>query len=309
MTLFSLSPGHLQSFGSPSYKLAPNTDGGGTGTAGESEMSDADEPETNEDDGEEEAAEGSDEGKSKQSKYVPYKRFQKRHQLAKEYESLGLSPEDMRNVLRNYQELLNEINKAQLQKDEGTATPKKARISAEKRQQLIEDLEELIPGISKIGVIASKLQALDGDVQDTKVAGYARTLQRAADRIPELLADAHFDIGDKRFVKEVERQVASIVGTDKSLMQRLQRGDLSVVDEVFESVNKNFLSKYLSHMRRKPKIDLPSLLKEAEGKSSGRRREGGDADESPREKKMRLKRQEDREFYELYKELEEANKS
>jgi len=258
-------------------------------------------------DGEEE--EGSDEGKSKQSKYVPYKRFQKRHQLAKEYESLGLSPSDMRNVLRNYQELLNEINKAQLQKDDGTATPKKARISAEKRQLLIQDLEELIPGIIQVGVLAKKLQALDGDVQETREAGFARTLQRAVNRIPELLADAQFDIGDKRFVKEVERQVASVVGADPSLMGRLQRGDLSVVDEVFESVNKNFLSKYLSHMRRKPKIDLPSLLKEAEGKSSGRRREGGDEDESPREKKMRLKKQEDREFYELYKELEEANKS
>ena len=266
-----------------------------------SDDSGSEEGESDEVGGEEEVDEStSSQGKKDQA--IPKKRFDQVNNALREFKSLGLSPADIRKAVEGYNSLLSNLQEQDSQKT-GSARPT-PKITGAKREQLLSDLEDLIPGITKLGSIIDRVDGVEQHATITGEAARRQVLSDAVLRIPELLSDNKFDATDKAFVKQIEVQISHAIRSDPAALKRLMSGDLSIVDEVFSHFNKTFYSKYLGSKKIVVKKDLTTLLRESEGQSSG----GKDKKEpvGEREKANAAKRDEDKAFFDLYQDL--ANK-
>ena len=271
----------------------------GSGDAS-SEESSTDEGDSEDDGGDDDGDSGeSSSSQGKKDQAIPKKRFDQVNNALREFKSLGLTPADIRKAVDGYNSLLSNLRDQESQKTDGDRQAPK--ITGVKREKLLSDLEDLIPGITKISSIMDRVQGVEQHATVTGEAARRQVLSDAVSRIPELLGDSKFDISDKNFVKQVEVQISNAIRSDPSALNRLLSGDLSIVDEVFGHFNKTFYSKYAGAKKLAPKKDLPTLLREAEGQSSG----GKDKKEpvNEREKASAAKREENQAFYDLYHEI------
>lgn len=309
MLLFHFKPVYQSFTTQMGLKFAPPTDdGAGVVEGGEEIEETGDDEESSDGDSDADSdARTSEKKSSKRSEYVPYKRFEKVNKDLQAFRELGLTPTQVRQMAREYTELIDAINAEQLKEQGSSAHEKKGRIPEAKRQQLAEDLEEVFPGISKIGKMLEKLGELDHKTELVNKSTLSQTLDRASDRITDLLDGKDFDTDDKKFVKQVEVMVATAIRGNKKLDARLRSGDLEVVEEVFEEIYDEFLSDYVVKPR-KQKSRIPNLLRQSQGLGGKISKSGGDEDLSPREKQAAKKRKDDKEFFELYHELAAANR-
>lgn len=263
-----------------------------------------DETDTSDDDQDDEADGGSEDKKPVIKKDIPKARFDKVNKEYRKYKDLGFSPDEVREMALAYNQLLHQQKASKQGSEQGTR--KTPNFTSEQRAQYLERLEEVIPGISKISRLLDRVDGLETDVDATKQDTWARNMQRASDRVSTLLKDANYDTKDKKFVEQVEVQVAALVQSDPKLMAMIQKGDLKAVDLAFKGFAKDFLNVFATGKKLAPKLNIPKMMKESEGLSS-KKTEIKEEDLSPRERANREKKKDEREFYELYKQLERDN--
>ncbi len=299
MKLFTQNiDGLLEDF-TPSVKLACFADEGSE-DAGDSDDTSTEEGESEEEGGDDEDTDESSASQGKKGQVIPKKRFDQVNSALREFKALGLSPADIRKAVNGYNSLLSNLNEQGEQTKTGSGRPA-SKITGEKRERILADLEEVIPGISKIGEVIERLGGVEQHATTTGEAARRQVLSDAISRIPELLGENRFDISDKGFVKQIEVQISNAIRSDPAALQRLLSGDLSIVDEVFGHFNKNLFSKYMGSKKVAPKRDLPALMREAEGQSSGGK--GKKEPVGEREKASAAKREEDKAFFDLYHDI------
>lgn len=205
---------------------------------------------------------GSDEGgeeekSSDDTGVIPYKRFAKVNSELKAYKSLGFSPEELKEVLEAYEFMLQNFPTSQTASSSQKPEPEKEGkgLDSAKRAQLLDALEQLIPGISRFPQVIDELKkSIDQTTQNQQLLTKTAIRQmntRASQMVESLLEELGYRQAsdeDVRFFQQVEEIIANDIYTNPQKRSRYLRGDLSVVEEVFEEW-KDFFS---SNIKKRP---------------------------------------------------------
>lgn len=251
MRKFFALPGHQSAF----LKWEAPTEDGGSGTPSQGETADTD------------SGTEAEEGSAKENR-IPQSRFNEVNSELKAWKEIGkeygLSPAEVRQVLGDYATILEQAQKEKPAAKE-TKPAAKGGLSDEQRQQALERLESVIPGISKLPDL---VQSLHGKQQELSERDISKNRQEAS-RLVSGLAKQHGYIGDEEkdagTLKYIEDMVASRVYSNRKDAAAFESGDFEVVKRAFDAVEKEFLSQRVAKVKQTTPRPFPSLLSGSRG--------------------------------------------
>lgn len=263
-------------------------------------------PEGTDSDGTEGVAQ-SDDG----NKAVPYQRFKQVNDTLAAYKELG-SPDDVAADLVAYRQLQQAVASGALDSPAPQDTPKPVEPS-ENDARILKKLQELIPGIGKLGDMEAAIRALDNNTKAMQSQTVEQLQAQATTWVQGKLVDDGYipenpsseeSENTKKLAKQLEDLVANRVYQDDKLRKRFLSGDLQVVQEAYSEVDKLLGNKF----QKTPKRKVPSMFGTANGQpsmSEFSKSKYSEADLAKMEPKQRKKALND-EAFRMYHELAEA---
>lgn len=196
---------------------------------------------------------------------IPYDRFKEVNDQLAAYKAIG-STEEISQLIDDYAAV---IAATQKQEPVSKELAKEAKLTPEKRAAILEQLEEVLPGISKFSELTNTTKALEQKDAAEVTANIERMQREATDTVVRLLDESGFDTTDKDFVAVVADAVANRIYGNKTLTAELfSKKNLGVVKQVFEQIKEKFLIK---HVAAKPRVKIPripGMLRSSDGKPS-----------------------------------------
>ena len=238
-----LIPGLARSF----IKFDEPTDGGGTGTPSEPSAADG-----------KSVSDAGDES-SKKSQSVPYERFAEVNEALKAYKQFG-DPAEILDLVKDYTRLVEEKAASK----EKPSSSKDSRIPADKRAQILADLEEVLPGVSRIPELLEKVGKVEESTKELSATQVARLQAQASELVKRLVSDEGYD---PKISRRVEELVATEVYSDRKLSRAFYSGDLSAVEKAFAAVKSDFLDTHVAKpLKADHKAKVPGMMQS--GRSS-----------------------------------------
>jgi len=241
-------------------------------------------------------------------KSIPYARFKEVNDQLADFKQLGMDPSEVVQELQNYRDLVTSIKDEAAKSDSAPDKPK-SKLSATKQAEIRQELEELFPGLSKLGEIEQKASAANASADSANKAHISGLQQQASKMVAQLVDSAGYDSAAS---DKIEALIANAVYSDKHSLNKFLKGDLSVVQTAFRDLDEAFLSKNLiKPVRTKTAKELPNMLMGNKGLSV----DSKDTSEKLTEDKLKTMSHQERkraigkDAYEFYVQLAEARKA
>ena len=190
-------------------------------------------------------------------KSVPYARFKEVNDHLAEFKQLGLEPSEVVQELQNYRDLITSIKDEAARGDSAT-DKSKSKLSATKQAEIRQELEELFPGLSKLGEIEQKANASSQAANEASKAHISGLQSQASKMVAQLVDKTGYDVAAS---EQIEALVANAVYGDKRSLNKFLKGDLSVVESAFNDLEERFLAKNLiKPVRSRAGKNIPTML-------------------------------------------------
>lgn len=182
------------------------------------------------------------------------------------YKALG-NPDDIAALLRDHYEMIETAKLSQIHDNNKPKAAKlpKSKLNADQKEEVRNTIAELFPGVERVGELLNKIDQVISKTNGLETKTVRETAKAASKQVASLIATEGYDAETAGFIEDA---VANRIYSSPKLMERLHGGDDDVVQEVFEKINKEFLSKHVVRKARKPKpSDLADLLAGNVGKA------------------------------------------